>query len=614
MATTTTVKHFRDWTLSDALAALDARIEADLGPGDPETLRASAVPSMTGREAYHANRLLIEHRNHWQGGRLWPVRYPAEDVARRFLPLIERMFAPRRVVNSAVKRLEDALMGTEATIGFAPVTPLAEPAPNADEATRSAYAAALATQQRETAAMHEAFASQWDAWSLWKLMRRTIPRAAYATRGPARARLLPSALLPPPPDAPAGTGPRTVSGLAFADALARVSLSTPLPHQALLYTDPDTEERCAIIRIADEDGQAAAELWFVGEVEGAGGQRVPATIRRRLHQGDAPVDYPLPPGTPLPLVEVDGELLIDDPVRRAQMQLNFTSTKLTRVVQTASDRERYGVGVEEPGVWSLTPPPAGTLAKTATDAHGNTVYFYPGPFETGPETVTLVSPQVLTEGNAAEGPQFATPSVVIAPPVDPEYLTKAADAEEAALLRSLWQGHTVTSSKATSGDEKREQRADFAKLVGSYRVEVETETANLLTIAARMALLLTSPADPMHDLMDRYRIVCTLHPDTGPLSADEGRFEVELAEKGFKPRADVMASVGRVEDVGAADAMMAADPVQRVGREKALLEAAALIRADYNEAAAVQYLRDRALTPAVLELMAQSDIPTTIDQ
>lgn len=572
---------FRKWLRpQDALSKIAERIEADLGSGDDD----GATPSLNGMAAYRANYLYVEKGNHWQGGAHWPVNYPTPDIARKQLAKVQPMFCAVDAIGDGVGRQRDALTGREITIEFQPVEPAGK-----DGAPSEA-------QVRQADEARAWFANWWDAVGLWDKVRKAHDRAAWGKRGPMRVRFLPGAVQL---DEVEGAPPRTTltDGLGFADALAKVTLSAELPKDALLYTDPETEEQACIIRIA-EDGKEAAEVWF------REGERV---VRRILHADNLVDEYTLPPTAGLPLREVTGELLVTAAVRQQQAQINYTKTILTRVMQTAGHREKFALGIEEPGEWSLTPPPAGVPLRTAADSQGNALYFHPGSWETGPEIISIVQPRIIDGGDKGEVPLDT--EIVMVDPVDPEYVTKALESQRASFAHEIKQGHAFVRDMATSGEKQKQDRADFQKRVESYKQSTELAVAGVLTSAGRNALLMTKPGDPMIGFFDRFRIVCTLHIDTGPLSADEIRMDVELAEKGIKPRAQVMASAGGVEDFDVAEDAIKADPIQRTLRLKDALDVAERINNIFTAGAAVVYLRGTGLADEeLLAALARSDV------
>jgi hypothetical protein len=238
-------------------------------------------------------------------------------------------------------------------------------------------------------------------------------------------------------------------------------------------------------------------------------------------------------------------------------------------------------------------------------------------WDSGPEIVhELLSRTVETahlEGgglssNVAAETEVTHASLQVVDPVDPAFLSNALNAQEGRLKRQLGQGHTVTLDKATSGEEKKQDRAGFQKRLESYQPSLEQGVPDILTKAGRIALLMTAPNDPMQGWFDEYRISCTLRIDTGPLSSEEVKEEVELADKLIKPRTDVMMSAGRVDDVATAETAILADPIQRLARIKTAFEAFAVIKNASNEQAAIQIIRETGVvSEEALALMARGD-------
>jgi hypothetical protein len=582
---------FRQWKRpDDALKKITERIEADLGNGERTgstyvgTSRlygmGTAATQGSGMAAYEANRLLVEHCNHWQGGTTWPILY-GDGVREKRLAEILPMFCTVDMAGDGVGRQSNALFGREPTIKIEPLEPAGKEGKPSED------------QVREMGIALPVFSNWWDDAGLWTHVRKAGERASWGKRGPLRTRFLPAAIKREPEgDKP----PVLVSGLTAEQALALVALSSELPADALVYTDPETLETACIIRVSETDSagtvREAAEVWFE-ETNGAG-ERV--TVRRILHPdgGQEPTEYPLPGGA-LPLHEITGELLITQAVRDQQAQVNFIKTMLTRIMQASGHRERYTIDAEDPGDWSLTPTPVGVPLRTQVDSAGNTLYFHPGEYEGGPSLVGSIQSRVVPTGKDDGSEQSLGASVVLADPVDPEYSTKALESAKATIRTEMKQGHAGYGDKAVSGEKVKQDRADFGKRCESYRQSAELAAAGVLTSAGRNAALLCKDGEWLRTFFDEYRIVCALHIDTGPLTAEEIKEINDLVEKGMLPRADGMARAAGVEDTLAADQAIAADPVQRMRLRKAALEEAEMIANIFNAPAAVRALRDKEL-------------------
>lgn len=579
---------FRDWTKPDeALKVIAARIDADLGDG--KTVG-------TGKAAYDANRLYVEYGNHWQDGKQWPTRHPDIHIQKRRLALVEPMFAPVGVLQSCAINQTDALLSREAKLDATAIDPAGPDGAQSDtQVERGKYGL-------------DRLSAWWDAVKLWDAMRLCCTRAAWATRAPLRLRMLDTAFTQAR-DAEGAAVTVTVGGLTFEDALSRIVLETPEPQDALIHTDPETHEVCCIIAYKDENDQQAADVWYM-ERQGD----VDVAVRRIITTGGArEIRFP---GSALPLAEVAGNLLIGEPERRAQAQLDYTSTKLTYIIQYASHPATFTIDAEPHGEWSPSPPTTGPALATKTDENGQTWYLHPAQWDTGAEVVHELYSRIRQTMRLEGGGQTGTPvaasevtkaNVTVVEPVDPVYLTTALDAQEARLKRQMRQGHTVTKDKATSGEEKKQDRADFEKQVGSYQVSAELAVANVLTAAGRIALLMTAPSDPMQGWFDEYAISCTLRIDTGPLSSEEIKEMVELAEKGYIPRSDVMMAAGRQDNVAMAEAAIMADPVQSAQRLAVLLDTAAIISDKWNAQAAIAWLRLKGAPEELLAAMGRGD-------
>jgi hypothetical protein len=594
---------FRDWTRpQDALAKIAERIEDDLGTAAPPSVAgvvpaSSATVSGTGALAYLANYLYAERGDNWQDGRTWPIDYGDLRVSQ--LAKVRPMFCGIGMIVDGIGRQNDALFKREPTISFEPLAPAGKDGKPSE------------AQAREAREYRDRFSNWWDAVGLWGKVRSAGARAAWGRRGPLRTRFLPRAFaVPPGADADADRQLATWLNLSGEEALALVALEDLLPNDGLVYTDPESQERACIIRISEKTGtgagteREAAEVWYM-DTDATGAD---VAVRRTLHADGASVTEHRLPGGTLPLHEITGELLVTPSVRQQQAQVDYGNTKLTRAMQTAGDRERYTVDAEDPGVWSLIPTGPGIPVRTTTDNDGNTLYFHPGVFEAGPEIWGMVQSRVVPGATDADPDQVAKASVVLANPVDPAYLSNARDSAIAVLRREMKQGHVGAADSNVSAEKVKQDRADFGNRCDSYKQSAELAIAGVLTSAGVNASLLTAPGDWLRGVFANYRIVCTLHIDTGPLTAEETSEIVELGEKGIIPRADVMARAGRVEDFAIAEGQIAADPVQRIARRAQVLDEAIKIKDGFSAQAAIAALRESNLfSNAELAAMERND-------
>jgi hypothetical protein len=522
MAASYQTKPFSAWTLSDVQAAIQDAIAAGVG-----------------QAGFEANRRYVEDGDHWQEGATWPTTHPDAFIRARILASAAAIFCSVDSIGECVSRQVDALLDTEPALLFVPVKPAGQDGKPSD------------AQAAEAAAMLEALSGWWDRVDLWARVREAARCAAWAERGYLRHRFLPSAFRTAvrAVEGEEREVQELVGGLSFEDALERIHLSAPSPAAALVYVDPETQERASLITGVDEQDRPYAEVWYIDGAE---------TVRR-IVGGMGDVEERIP-GARLPLGEIRGKLLVTESVRRQQGRLNYCETMLSRTVESAGFRERYTSNAEPFGVWSPNLPDGKPL-DTYVDGSGKTWYLHPAPRAMGSGVLTELQGRIYTGKEGAE--TLATPEVTIVDPVDPDYIIKAAEHAEYTILHSCHQLHVLEGDKATSGYSKRQSRSDFEKHVRSYKGATERATRDTVEGAISDAALLTADGDPRRTFLERFRVQVNLHINTGPLAADEIEAESMLADKLLKPRADVQAAVG-VEDGAAADAAILADPIQRL--------------------------------------------------
>lgn len=521
-ADTYLTRSFAEWTRDDALAAIGAQIDADLGSD-----------SVEGETAYEANRRYVEDGDHWQEGDTWPMTHADPAVRTSILATAEPIFCSVDAVEKCVGRQVSGLLGTEPSILIAPVKPGGADGKPSD------------AQVSEMAAMREALAGWWDGVQLWERLREAARRASWSRRGPLRLRFLPDAIREPDKE-----GVTALRGdMDFAAALQLVYLSAPLPDAALLYTDERTQKTASIITYEDEEGNQVAEVWY---------QEGENTIRRILGDGE-PDEHPPLRGARLPVAEIRGPLLVTDSVRRQQGRRDYFETILTRVVEAAGFRERYSTNTVPMGVWSTSAPTDGIYLDVREDDNGGKQYLLPVPRLLGNGVFSELQGRELVDENGRR--TLANPSVVVIEPVDPEFAIKGASHAQLTILESCDQLHILDGDKAVSGYSKRQSRFNFSQRLGAYKGSAESAIVAILTGAIANAALMTRPGDPLRKFLDDYRISVTLKIDTGPLSAEEEEELMQQAERLFRSRSSVQALLS-VEDAEAENAAILSDPIQ----------------------------------------------------
>lgn len=572
---------YAGWTFEDAVAAIEA------------TQTAAA-----GKDGYEANHAFIEDVDHWQDGDTWvgPDGGGSAELRAKVLAAVERQYTPVNAVGEVVQNVANGLLKREADIAVIPVQPTGKDGEPSD------------AQQKAAAAIRAQLAAWWDARKLWDHARAAVRRSRWAGYGTLRLWINPDALVETERDGEVVLALPT--GLTFEQALGNIHLHAPTPDVAAVYTDPDTQQRCALFRYTEEaeDGKdevACVELWYLD------GDEAVLTILRDDEE-ESREEYRVPLGGRLPIAQMEADVLITDPVRRQQNRLNFFESLLTRVGETAGFPERYTLNAAPHGIW-LTSPPADGPALETQEVGGKTWYLHRAPRAIGAAITTDLRGVKTTVETTTGGVHeiLATPNVVFKEPTDPDYAIRACEHARATILRSCSQGHLVTTSQAeTSGDAYEQARTAFENDLETTRGPLEGMIRTILEAAIAMAEAMSTPAEGGSRLA-QFRIGVTCHVHAGPVSALQKQAIVLQYEKGLISRQTALAKLG-VEDTAAELAALDADPLTRL---TLLTKQAEALRALTDAGVPIGVAAELAgFEPAVARKMALGDTDPVVEQ
>jgi hypothetical protein len=532
-----TTKPIEQWGLSDAKDAA-AR---DLPPD------------------HEVNRKLIEDKDQWQDGTLWPGFRTGDPTTDNFiLANVKPQFIADDVLGEATDNRSGAMIGQEAAITLVPLvvagtgnapagdTPVVD---DLDEATRQEIEGIIA-----------ALSAWWDRVGLWPLMRLAIDRITYAGRSTIRCYVPAPKLV--------GTGLPTASDLPA--ALANIELDAPAPSSGARYVDPLTGSVNAVV-IEKVDDKEQAQVWTV--VPGPPGQPAPGQVVVRI-LGDAVTTMgPFEMRGRLPLASAKGPRLITPSVRSLQAQLNFISTITTRTVETAGHRERYLGNVDPPGMWLPYPPTTGPALEVDDETDPKQVFYkHRVPWIVGANVTTeLVGlPTTTRAPDGTETQNYATPFVQALDPVNPVYATDAAKVVTQRIYRRMKQGHLGLDSTAeSSGVAYQQARAQFKGDLDALKPPLEMMLRDLLEAVLAIAGLMHAGSA---GILDRYRVAVTLHPSAGPVTPDEARLAVELRDKRAISQSTMLGRLG-MEDAVAEQQDIESDPGQNAALWQTLASA-----------------------------------------
>lgn len=520
-------KKVASWELNDAKQAVSDAV--------------AAVP--LGEQGYTKTYEMIERHDFWQSGKGWAGQRGGGDavVEARILGNVKPMFVVDDVVGELVENVENGLLAQEPSVGFQAVEQPDDP--EGDQAV---------AQRKRGDQMVEAVSRWWDEKKFWERIGETVRRAAWAGRSPLRLRIAAANLRN-------GAFP---TGLTLAEALSVIELDAPLPDQATVFVDPDTERRVGVV-VSKVNDRETAEVWTI---EGRGRQQRQTKVRilnQLAASRGAPQELdPIDLGGRLPVFELETASLIPEPMRMAQNQLNYFRTVLSRAVEASGFKARFLGNVEPPLMWLDVKPTTEPIVRTDTTT-GRTLYGIRSPWVFGADKTTELL-GVLQEG--ADGSKTnATPSVTIDEPTDTSFVTNPADRVRHWMYKTAKQGHLGgTSTAETSGDAYEQARAQHEADLKKRKGPTEGVIRDVIETVIALASLMTGEVS---DFLEQYRCVVNLHVSAGPIRPDTARLQKELHDAGLISRETAMNRIG-VDDTAAEVALLDQDEMVQMSIEQ----------------------------------------------
>lgn len=501
----------------------------------PKTLKdaQAAVSAAVGDEKqYAANRAYIEKHDHWQDGDQWVGPRGSKEIWPQIKSAIRRQFVAVDVLGEVLDRVANALLQREPEVAFAPLEPIEEGEDGFEE------------QEEAAKTLQEYVSAWWDGVGLWKKARVATKRSRWAGRGVLRLWTPPGRL-----EKGADGKLRAPSELDFPAALELIELSAPEPEAAAVLREPETQRPYGVF-LYEEGGEPRAEVW---SVDAESGETVLLVLG-----GEEDQEHRYQLGGLLPIVEMEAEPLITEPVTSQQNRLNFFESLLNRVGESAGFPERYTLNAQPHGIWSEAPPTEGPPLQEM-EFRGKKYYLHAAPRTLG-SAVTTELLGVSTKDRDGKQ-QMATPGVVFKEPTDPEYAIRSATHARGTILKSCKQGHLAGESTAeASGDAYEQARADFVADLDDTRSPLEAMLRSLISCVVAFAADLSGEANPLK----RYRCVVNLFVQTGPITPEAKRENASQVEKALLSREGAMVRNG-VEDVAAELQRIEAEPETQLG-------------------------------------------------
>lgn len=481
----------------------------------------SAIPTRTGVDI---NRKFLVDGNHWQDGEGWvgPGPRPSDPTFRDIMPLIEKAFVSKNVLDEIIDRHVSAMLGKEPRWSWVPIqTPKeGEDISTADSDAIDELEAALTTW--------------WDRREAHRLLKSMVYKMLWGYRGVWRL-YVPSGL---------SDSAGRVSATTLDDALALLYLDVPEPENAGVWEDPETKTRVGIVIYKDSAGKEHAEVTYVNKDS-------KQTIINVL-PGDVTVSNDFQGNMPVGCISLD-ELWCSEQMRSLQRALNMTLTLLEKGLVDNAFLERILTNALPPGHWEFEDQP-----DPVTGAKVRKAYVVDKHITGGRQTTYLMG--VDYDERKADGSVSTVikdPGVVFRDPTDPSGIIKGSEFWYMSLIGEARQDHVLIAKDSTPSGKSREQaRGDF--IDSTKDTELQTELAGrslLVTLVAMAEAFMSKPGQ----WTKKFKPVFKCRTSYGPLSVEERAQNVAEAESGFMAD-DTAMSLNGVDDVDAERALIQEQP------------------------------------------------------
>lgn len=492
----------------------------------PARLR-EAIPVADGVED---NRLFVEGE-HWNGGDFWvgPGPKPSDPTYSDIIPLIERAFVSKNVVDEIIDRHVSSCLGKEPRWSWTPIVP---PKDGDD---------LLPADETAIGELEAALTTWWDNRQVHRWLKTMIYRMLWGQRGTWRL-YVPSGLQ-------GANG--SVAATELPDALAKLFLDIPQPEDAGIWEDPETKTRVGIVLWKDGDGKEHGEVTYVG----VDGKTVINLVPPGAGLSTATNDFSgnMPIGT----TELDAPWVTGQ-MRALQKALNMSLTLLSKALQDNAFLERLLLNALPPGHWEYEDQPDPVTGEKIRKA------YVADRHQAGGRQTTYVSGIDYSE-KSQDGSTKTTvkdPSVVFRDPTDPEAIIKGTSYWYQALIGEARQDHVLINQDATPSGKSREQaRGDF--MDSTQDTQLQTELAGralFLTVVAMAETILNKPGF----WTKKYKPIFKCRTSYGPLAVEERAQNVAEAKDGFMSDETAMALNG-IDDVDAEQLAIQNQPRSSLG-------------------------------------------------
>lgn len=475
------------------------------------------------------NRLFFEGE-HWQDGDGWigPEPSEGEEGRDKTMDILEEGFTPRNVIREIVQRHGDSVVGSEP---YWSVQLREDPEEAGEEDEEPPE-----EDQTLLEEVRQGLRWWWGEREMGEVLKDLVYTALWAERAPLRL-FVPRGLLEDG-QVPEGS---------FREQLARIHVEGLDPAVGRTVEDADTRKEIGLLHYevttgnpadAGEDTEERSEaVWLE---DGEGPEEPGETVVRLLSEdgelADSPFDFDW--GGHMPLLELELDLLITEPVRRGQKALNLANSMIPRNITTAGFLERVLLNAQLPGEW-------------VKDEETGQERFQPEPMQWGAGVVNRIVGIETTdeEGNTT----YETPQIEYRDPVPVEPAVEAKRSHYQDILEEVDQVHILVAGDATSSGKSREQaRGEFERSVEKTKKQVDVLVPQVLMTVMAMAadFATTGEVTDVENVLGKVKANCDCQLTIGPVSPEQQRAHQDQVEADLLSRRTAMARNG-IEDVDA---------------------------------------------------------------
>lgn len=490
--------------------------------------------------------------DHFRNGAGWIG--PRPDVGdpdyRAVMTVIEDAFTSRNVLEEVTDRRTNGVVGKDSRWRYTTRRLLRKDEKPAD------------TEVADIAFIEGEVLTWWDRNKVAQTLKDATRNAVAYERGPIRFRI-PRGLL---------TTRNGINGLRIArgdlrGALRRIFIESVDPAYAVVYRDDDTMQEVTVC--IERDAKTGAETMELTFLDGSGTEPE-LTIKRRIAPDGTVTTSTFNLGGELTMHEVRCPRFISTQMIQGQKALNLSLTVIPRTVVTAGWLERALLNAQLPGYY-----------EDVKGEDGKTVgrRFIPQAPEYGGSTTAYYQAQEIDEDDGHGGTKTgAIPAdIKWRDPVDPKFAIVGKVSHYQDILEEADQAHILIQSDATPSGHSREMaRAEFEGSLNEVKPAVDEAGRWILnTVLAFAEFLAGVPGK----YTTKYRAEFEANIDTGPLTPDEKRFNLEAMKDGAMSVERCMELNGTT-DVDAEKHRIAAEGFTNLGR----LEKVSTIVANFAKA------------------------------